>query len=190
MPALIYFLLAIHVIMCALMILVTLMQRPRSEGLGAAFGGGMTDNIFGAQTTNVLAKATTWLGGAFFVVTLVLAMLYARQGTNSETQIQKELKSMPAPAAETAPAASESSASSDALTPAPATESADPAAAESTLSTLAAETEAPAATPAGALSEPADDAMAAPAVAPEPAAAAEPTNSLVIPEPAPAATPE
>ncbi len=104
MPILLYFLLAIHVIMCALIILVTLMQRPRSEGLGAAFGGGMTDNIFGAQTTNVLAKFTTWLGGLFFVVTLILAMLYARMGTGGDTRIQQELKNLPAPAAEASPA--------------------------------------------------------------------------------------
>jgi len=38
------------------MLLVILMQRPKSEGLGAAFGGGVTENIFGAQTTNVLVK--------------------------------------------------------------------------------------------------------------------------------------
>ncbi len=99
MQILLYLLLSVHVIMSILMILVTLMQRPRSEGLGAAFGGGMTDNIFGAQTTNVLSKFTTWLGGLFFVVTLVLAMLYARIGsapTNAETDIQRKLQNISA----------------------------------------------------------------------------------------------
>ena len=57
-------LIAIHLIVCVLIVLVVLMQRPRSEGLGAAFGGGMTENLFGAQTTHVLAKLTTWLAGA------------------------------------------------------------------------------------------------------------------------------
>ena len=33
------------------MMLVILMQRPKSEGLGAAFGGAVTENLFGAQTT-------------------------------------------------------------------------------------------------------------------------------------------
>ena len=51
----------LFVLVAALMILVILMQRPKSEGLGAAFGGGVTENIFGAQTTNVLVKFTTWL---------------------------------------------------------------------------------------------------------------------------------
>jgi preprotein translocase subunit SecG len=64
-----------------LIILVVLMQRPKSEGLGAAFGGGMTENLFGAQTTNVLANFTRWLGGIFFAITLTLSVLYAKEST-------------------------------------------------------------------------------------------------------------
>ena len=57
--------LAIDMLVAVLMTLVILMQRPKSEGLGAAFGGGVTENIFGAQTTNVLTKFTGWLAGFF-----------------------------------------------------------------------------------------------------------------------------
>jgi preprotein translocase subunit SecG len=91
-------LLVIHVIVSLLIVLVVLMQRPKSEGLGAAFGGGMTDNLFGAQTTNVLQGFTRWLGGLFFALTLVLSVLYARQ-TSNESAIQRQLKSAPAAAA-------------------------------------------------------------------------------------------
>ena len=56
MNILINVLLAIDMLVAVLMALVILMQRPKSEGLGAAFGGGVTENIFGAQTTNVLAR--------------------------------------------------------------------------------------------------------------------------------------
>jgi len=73
------FLLVIHVMVSVLIIFIVLMQRPKSEGLGAAFGGGMTENLFGAQTSNVLANATRWLGGIFFFLTLLLSILYARQ---------------------------------------------------------------------------------------------------------------
>ncbi len=104
MPILLYLLLAVHVIVSLLMILVVLMQRPRSEGLGAAFGGGVTDNLFGAQTTHVLAKFTTWLGIVFFALTLGLAMVYARMGASpASSEIQRELLSMPEPAATTTP---------------------------------------------------------------------------------------
>ena len=63
-------LLVIHVIVCLLLALVVLMQRPKQEGLGAAFGGGLTDQAFGAQTTSVLQKGTVYLGTLFFVITL------------------------------------------------------------------------------------------------------------------------
>jgi len=46
-------LLIVFVITCLLMSLMILMQRPKQEGLGAAFGSGMTDQMFGARTTNV-----------------------------------------------------------------------------------------------------------------------------------------
>jgi preprotein translocase subunit SecG len=85
------------------MVVAVLMQRPKNEGLGAAFGGGMTENIFGAQTTHVLQKFTVWLGIVFFALTLVLAVLYAKRGTG-ETVIQKELLSQPVPAAAAASA--------------------------------------------------------------------------------------
>lgn len=100
---LISILLVFLVLVCLLMIIAVLMQRPRSEGLGAAFGGGMTENLFGAQTTHILQKFTVWLGGAFFGITLLLAILYARASAG-QTQIQKELMSQPDAPAATAPA--------------------------------------------------------------------------------------
>jgi preprotein translocase subunit SecG len=104
MSILISILIAFHVLVCLLMVGVVLMQRPKNEGLGAAFGGGMTENIFGAQTTHVLQKFTVWLGIVFFALTLLLAILYAKRGAG-ETTIQKELLSQPVPAASTAPEA-------------------------------------------------------------------------------------
>ncbi|MDQ6654319.1 MAG: preprotein translocase subunit SecG [Verrucomicrobiota bacterium] len=90
MAILLNFLLVIYVLVAVLMILVILMQRPKSEGLGAAFGGGVTDNIFGAQTTNVLTKFTGWMAGIFFTLTFLLSILYShRAGASSE--LRREL---------------------------------------------------------------------------------------------------
>jgi preprotein translocase subunit SecG len=96
-------LIALQVLVCAFMILVVLMQRPRSEGLGSAFGGGITDNVFGSQTTNVLAKFTTWMGIAFFAITLLLSILTAK-ANSGKSAIQKKLLSEPVPAAVSTPA--------------------------------------------------------------------------------------
>ena len=68
-------LLVIFVIVCLLMTLLILMQRPKQEGLGAAFGGGVTDQVFGARTTNVLQRGTVYLGSLFFLLSLTLAVL-------------------------------------------------------------------------------------------------------------------
>src|ERR1700716_32049 len=105
MTILINFLLAMYVLVAVLMTFVILMQRPKSEGLGAAFGGGVTENIFGAQTTNVLVKFTAWLAGIFFALTLGLSVLYAHRGTAGESAFRRELmKQQAAPATSPAPA--------------------------------------------------------------------------------------
>ncbi|MFZ4767225.1 MAG: preprotein translocase subunit SecG, partial [Roseimicrobium sp.] len=73
MSILIGFLTVLEVLVCLLLILIVLMQRPRQEGLGAAFGSGMMDSLAGAQTTNVLQKGTTWLGAVMIALTFTLA---------------------------------------------------------------------------------------------------------------------
>ena len=62
-----------------LMVLVVLIQRPKQEGLGAAFGGGALDSALGAHTTDILQKFTTWLGIVFFVSAIGLAMVKTRE---------------------------------------------------------------------------------------------------------------
>ena len=101
MNILINIVLAVYILVSLLMLLVILMQRPKSEGLGAAFGGGVTENIFGAQTTNVLTKATAWLAGLFFLLTFALSILYAHRSTASSNLRRELMKSQPS--ANTAP---------------------------------------------------------------------------------------
>ena len=104
--------LALFVLVSALMVLVILMQRPKSEGLGAAFGGAVTENIFGAQTTNVLVKFTTWLAGIFFGLSLALSILYAHRSTADSAfrrelmKTQAETQNSPAPKAAQTPTSS------------------------------------------------------------------------------------
>src|SRR6201986_1413365 len=103
-------LLSILAIVCVLLTLVVLMQRPKNEGLGAAFGSGVTENIFGAQTATVLTKTTVYLGCSFFGVTLLLTVLTARQSAGRrvgllENEVRKAAIS-PTPKTAAAPVAS------------------------------------------------------------------------------------
>ena len=111
--------LVLFALVAVLMVLVILMQRPKSEGLGAAFGAGVTENIFGAQTTNVLVKFTTWLAAIFFVLTFALSVLYAHQSTASSAFRRELMKTQAAPQTSPAPAASPRSSLSPAASVAP-----------------------------------------------------------------------
>lgn len=70
-------LLTIHIIVSLFLILIILMQRPRSEGLGTAFGSAVTDTLFGSGAGNVLTKITTWFAVLLFATTLSLAYIYS-----------------------------------------------------------------------------------------------------------------
>lgn len=182
MDILIGFLMVLETLVCLLLILIVLMQRPRQEGLGAAFGSGMTDQMFGAQTTNVLQKGTTWLGIFFFVLTFILAILVAHQDTK-KANLPKLVDEADKKAVPTAPAVT---------TPANL-----PQALEAALKKEEAKTEADkAAAPAPATTTPATPAPAAapeskaptltpPAPVPGTAPTPPPTPAPAAPEPAP-----
>ena len=121
-------LLTILVIVCVLLVLVVLMQRPKNEGLGAAFGSGVTENIFGAQTATVLTKATVYLGCIFFGVTLLLTVLTARQSAGRrvgvlESEVHKTVSNpsaTPSPVLAASPSAAHTPATSSSPTASPA----------------------------------------------------------------------
>jgi preprotein translocase subunit SecG len=81
------------VVVSGLLCLVVMMQRSKQEGLGAAFGGGLTESVWGAQTSQVLVKATVWLAALFFIFSIALARLYShRAGLEKQlSPVQQEL---------------------------------------------------------------------------------------------------
>src|SRR4029453_7431239 len=83
------------------------------------------ENIFGAQTTNVLVKFTAWLAGIFFGLTLVLSILYAHRSTADSAFRRELMKTQSAPQASPGPTAAQQPGAS----PATAAVQASPAAA-------------------------------------------------------------
>ncbi|HEY6841870.1 MAG TPA: preprotein translocase subunit SecG [Chthoniobacterales bacterium] len=169
--------LSILVIVCTLLILVVLMQRPKNEGLGAAFGSSMTENIFGAQTATVLTKATVYLGCIFFGVTLLLTVLTARQSMQHrvgvlENEVRKTAV-LPTPTATTSPsvAASPQPSATVSASATPAASSTPVASATPESSATPAASTAPSATPASS-STPAPEPSATAAQSPEPSSPA------------------
>lgn len=194
MPYLINALLTINVIICLFIILLVLMQRPRNEGLGAAFGGGVTEGLFGTQTTHVLARLTRWLGGMFFVLTLGLGILFSRNFAAQKSAVEKRLSEAPVPVATPTPATPAPVALPGttpgeptggivpSLPEAPAPGAPAPAPSGATPPPATPDGTAPAPAPAGTTPAPSAPAPAAPA--PAPAAPAAPEGSTPAPAPA------
>lgn len=130
--AAIYIVFAILLIVCALLLLVVLMQRPKQEGLGAAFGAQMTDQAFGAQTTDVLKKGTVLFGTLFMGLCFVLAVLMNARFQRSKSDLNVKQVEAPVTAPAETPAAAEQPAAPvenlENLAPAPAPVDTTPAA--------------------------------------------------------------
>ncbi len=77
----------ILVIVCLLLATVVMMQRPKQEGMGAAFGAGLTDQAFGARTTDVLQKGTVYLSSMFFIIILVLSIMISKRQSDNPTLV-------------------------------------------------------------------------------------------------------
>jgi preprotein translocase subunit SecG len=94
MNVLIWILTAVHVLVALFLILLVLMQKSQDQGVGAAFGGGVTDTVFGAGTTTALVRMTIWCAVIMLGSTLLLAVLHAKRG-GRETLMERAVQSAP-----------------------------------------------------------------------------------------------
>jgi len=85
------------VLISLFLILVVLMQKAKADGGVAAMGGGMAESTFGAETGNVLSKATINAAIAFFVISFALYLAHIYQSKHRDTADNK-LPTVVAPA--------------------------------------------------------------------------------------------
>lgn len=73
-------LVVVHLLIVMALIVVVLLQRSEGGGLGIGGGGGAgpAGLLTGRGQANVLTRATAILGAAFFVTSLILAVIAAR----------------------------------------------------------------------------------------------------------------
>ncbi len=77
-------LLVVHLIIAVTIVVLVLLQQGKGSEMGAAFGGGSSQSLFGARgSANFLSRITSTLVTVFFITSLVLAYLYTRQGENT-----------------------------------------------------------------------------------------------------------
>jgi len=92
-------LLALHVLICIGLIAVVLLQSGKGGGLAGGAFGGTAQTVFGGRgATDFMTRATMVLGGAFFVTSLVLALLSSNPGSAGRSLIQEQARRAPAAA--------------------------------------------------------------------------------------------
>lgn len=88
--------LAIHVIIAVLIIGLVLIQHGKGADIGASFGSGASNTVFGSRGTGgFLFKFTGGLALAFFVTSLALSAMVARQYQHQEQEIIPHQSSVP-----------------------------------------------------------------------------------------------
>ena len=103
MNILIWILTAIHIIVAAVLIVLVLMQKSSDQGVGAAFGGQITETMFGGSITP-LVRMTIWCACILLETTITLAVLHSRRsGSTQSGSLLNKLKQT-APAQPAAPA--------------------------------------------------------------------------------------
>ena len=84
----------VSIVSAFLLIGIILIQQSKSGGGLGAVSGGMTESMFGASASNVLAKATTWIAAIFLLSTLFLATVIGRlrNDTSAAERIPQAVK--------------------------------------------------------------------------------------------------
>lgn len=127
MTILIWILTTIHVIVAAVLIVLVLMQKSSEQGVGAAFGGQVTETVFGGSITP-LVKMTIYCACILLATTLTLAVLHSRRSAQSKSpsllnKMQQTAPAVPGggvPATPAAPAPPSSAPAETPSAPAPA----------------------------------------------------------------------
>ena len=83
--------LIIHLLVALAIIGLIMLQQGKGADVGASFGAGASQTLFGSDGSgNVIAKATAWLSAIFFATSFGLAVI-ATKNTQIENEIGLEI---------------------------------------------------------------------------------------------------
>jgi preprotein translocase subunit SecG len=92
-------LIIVHIIVCIALIMIVLLQTGKGADMGAAFGGGASQTLFGSTgASTFLSKATTVAAIVFMLTSLALAYLSSHRTADSIMKGTRAPVEQPAPA--------------------------------------------------------------------------------------------
>ncbi len=91
-------LIVIHVFVCVALIMIVLLQTGKGADMGAAFGGGASQTLFGSSgASTFLSKATTAAAIIFMITSLALAYISSHRTDSSVITDQAPIEDQAAP---------------------------------------------------------------------------------------------
>lgn len=114
-----YLLITLHVVVCIALIIIVLLQAGKGAEIGASFGAGGSQTVFGAGGgKNFMARLTTGAAIVFMLTSLTLAYFWGEPSTVMPSKVAPAAApggfpaspTQPAPGAQTAPAPKEQAA--------------------------------------------------------------------------------
>ena len=85
--------LVIHVILAICIIIAVLLQKSEGGGLGIGGSGSTGGGFMTARgTANFMTKLTAFLGGCFFLTSIILALLSSNNAPSIVNEVNKEIE--------------------------------------------------------------------------------------------------
>ena len=79
----------INLVAAVSIVVLVLLQRGKGADMGAAFGGGSSQSVFGSQgSASFLSRITAGLAAVFFISALCLAYMYTQKGAAPRSVIE------------------------------------------------------------------------------------------------------
>jgi preprotein translocase subunit SecG len=99
--------LVVHVLAAVVLVALVLIQHGKGADMGAAFGSGASQTLFGSRgSANFLTRTTAALATIFFITSLSLVYLATREGTPASSVVpSQKTETVPPVGKETAPPA-------------------------------------------------------------------------------------
>ena len=123
-----FVLVTLHIVICAILIMVVLLQSGEAADLAGAFGGAGSQTAFGPRgAATFLTKATTWCAIMFMLTSMALTMHQSTTAASTGNSVLQQFSKVPKQNAPVVPApvspvpATPAPAMPNAATPTPAT---------------------------------------------------------------------
>jgi preprotein translocase subunit SecG len=95
----------LHLLIAIVLVVVVLLQSGKGADIGAAFGGGSSQTVFGGRgAATFLSKLTSAVAVLFMISSLALAIYSGRKGSSSVITEERVKQTVPSPSPPAPPA--------------------------------------------------------------------------------------